>query len=84
MIEGGWLDERLMKIGSSLGFLYGLQVPLVRSKVKSRKFVHCWFICAVIFKPRLSNTRMMSLRTLSHSLPDLVLITAKPTSRYTL
>ena len=29
---------------------------LLRSMVKSRKFVQCWLVIAVIFSPRLSNT----------------------------
>ena len=57
-------------------------MPLLRSKVKSRKFVRCWLVSAVIFGPRLSNTAVSSFLSLSQSLPDLVLITARSSSRY--
>ena len=54
----------------------------MRSKFKSRKFVRCWLVSAVVFSPRLSNTAVSSFLSLSQSLPDLVLITARPSSRY--
>ncbi len=56
MTEGGWFERRLTKRGSSLGFLYGLYVPFVKSNVKSKKFVVSWFACAVILSPRLLKT----------------------------
>ena len=37
-IAGGWFERRLMYKGSSLGFLYGLYVPSVKSSVMSKKF----------------------------------------------
>ena len=51
-------------------------MPLLRSKVKSRKFVRCLLVSAAIFSPRLSNTAVISFLSLSKSLPDRVLITA--------
>ena len=56
-------------------------MPLVKSRDKSRKFVRCWFACDVILSLSLLNMCVRSLRALSLSLPDLVLITAKPSSR---
>ena len=46
--------------------------------------MRCWLVIAVIFRPRLSNTAVSSFLSLSQSLPDLVLITARPSSRYNL
>ena len=39
MTEGEWFESRLMKSGSSLGFLYSLYVPFVKSNVKPKKLV---------------------------------------------
>ena len=50
VIEGGWLDKRLIYSGSSFGFLYGLYVPLVKSNVMSMKFTFIRFACTVIFR----------------------------------
>ena len=48
----------------------------------SRKFVRCWFANTVIFRPTCSNAVVSSFLSLSQSLPDLVLIIARPSSRY--
>ena len=52
-VAGGWLETSLMYKGSSLGFLYGLYVPSVKSSVMSKKSIHLRFAVAVIFSPNL-------------------------------
>jgi hypothetical protein len=46
----GWFGCLSMYNGSSLGFLYGLYFPLLRSKVTSKKFTTRKFASAVIFE----------------------------------
>ena len=69
MTEGGWFESQKMKSGSSFGFLYGLYVPFVKLKVKSKKLVVSWLDCAVIVSPRLLKTCISSFLVLSLSLP---------------
>ena len=38
MMDGGWFDRLLTYKGSLFGFLYGVNLPLVKSNVMSRKF----------------------------------------------
>ena len=44
--------------------------------------MRCWFVCTVILSPKSLNIRISSFLSLSHSLPDRVLTTARPSSRY--
>ncbi len=48
----------------------------------SRKFVVCWLVSVVMFSPRSLKARVRVCLALSPSLPDLVLRTASPSSRY--
>ena len=81
-IAGGWFERRLMYKGSSLGFLYGLYVPSVKSSVMSKKFIRLRFAVAVIFSPNLLKVSISCFLALSASLPDVVLMAARPSSRY--
>ena len=81
-IAGGWFERRLMYKGSSLGFLYGLYVPSVKSSVMSKKFTRLRFAVAVIFSPNLLKVSISCFLALSASLPDVVLMAARPSSRY--
>ena len=82
-IAGGWFKRRLMYKGSSLGFLYGLYAPSVKSSVMSRKFTRLRFAVAVIFSPNLLKVNSIScFLALSASLPDVVLMAARLSSRY--
>ena len=74
-IAGGWFERRLMYKGSSLGFLYGLYVPSVKSSVMSKKFTRLRFAVAVIFSPKLLKVSISCFLALSASLPDVVLTT---------
>ena len=80
-IAGGWLERRLMYRGSSLGFLYGLYVPSVKSSVTSKKFTRLRFAVAVIFSPNLLKVSISCFLALSANLPDVVLMAARPSSR---
>ena len=42
-------------------------MPLVKSKVKSTKFVCCWFACDMILSPSSLNMRTRSFHALSLS-----------------
>ena len=77
-IAGGWFERRLMYKGSSLGFLYALHVPSVKSSVMS-KFIRLRFTVAVIFSTNLLKVSISYFLALSAGLSDVVLMAS---SRY--
>ena len=82
MMPSGWFECLFMYSGSSFGFLYGLNFPLLRSKVTSKKFSTCKFASAVIFKPNCSKHLWSSFLVLSAKRAYLFFMIANPSSLY--
>ena len=82
MMLGGWLEYLFMYSGLSLGFLYGLYFPLLKSKVRSKKFTMREFHSAAIFRSNSSKILWSSILVLSAKRADLLFLRAKPSSLY--
>ena len=82
MMEGGWFERLLMYRGSLFGFLYGVNLPLFKLRMMSRKLTIWWLSTStVIFRPICLKTSNNLFLAISVSRPLVPGINAKPSSR---